>query len=224
MTKTHPIAIEASWSSLLNDAFNESYFARLSSFVREEYKQHSCFPPAKDIFAAFDRCPVDKVRIVILGQDPYHGPGQANGLCFSVNDSISIPPSLRNIFQELESDVGKTPPPTGNLTHWAMQGVLLLNATLTVRAHQAGSHQKQGWEEFTDTAIQRLSEAREGIIFLLWGSFAQKKAALIDTKKHHILKAPHPSPLSAYRGFFGCKHFSQSNEILKEMGQQPIVW
>jgi uracil-DNA glycosylase len=216
---------EPSWSAQLSDEFQKPYFQQLTDFVRQEYAQHTCFPKGKHIFAAFDRCPFDAVKVVILGQDPYHGTGQANGLCFSVNNGVPHPPSLINIFKELGTDLQKPYPKSGNLEAWADQGVLLLNATLTVRAHQAGSHQGEGWETFTDGAMARLSQEREGIIFLLWGGFAKKKARLIDGSKHHILTAGHPSPLSANRGhWFGNRHFSKCNEILQQRGNKTIAW
>ena len=216
--------IEESWKRELADQFAAPYFEELKRFLIAEKQQFPVYPPGPLIFNAFDLTPFNKVKVVILGQDPYHEPGQAHGLCFSVMSGTKFPPSLMNIFQELQSDLGVPVPPTGNLEGWARQGVLLLNATLTVRAHQAGSHQRHGWETFTDAAISRLSEKRSGIVFLLWGSYAQAKAQLIDATKHHILTAPHPSPLSAYRGFFGCRHFSQTNQILVQNGQEPIHW
>lgn len=216
--------IEESWKRELADQFAAPYFEDLKRFLIVEKQQFSVYPPGPLIFNAFNLTPFDKVKVVILGQDPYHEPGQAHGLCFSVLPGTKYPPSLMNIFQELQSDLGVPVPPTGNLEGWARQGVLLLNATLTVRAHQAGSHQRHGWETFTDAAISRLSEKRSGIVFLLWGSYAQAKAQLIDATKHYILTAPHPSPLSAYRGFFGCRHFSQTNQILVQNGQEPIHW
>lgn len=216
--------IEESWKRELADQFAAPYFEELKRFLIAEKQQFPVYPPGPLIFNAFDLTPFNKVKVVILGQDPYHEPGQAHGLCFSVMPGTKFPPSLMNIFQELQSDLGVPVPPTGNLEGWARQGVLLLNATLTVRAHQAGSHQRHGWETFTDAAISRLSEKRSGIVFLLWGSYAQAKAQLIDATKHHILTAPHPSPLSAYRGFFGCRHFSQTNQILVQNGQEPIHW
>lgn len=218
------VKIEKSWKELLKDEFEQPYFAELVDFVKKEYASKKIYPPAKLIFNAFDQCPVDNVKVVMLGQDPYHGPGQAHGLCFSVNDGIAFPPSLINIFKEIENDLGIPVPETGNLERWAKQGVLLLNATLTVQAHQAGSHQNKGWERFTDAAIRLLSEKKENIVFMLWGSYAQKKGAVIDTSKHLALKAVHPSPLSAYRGFFGCKHFSMANQYLQEKGLKPIEW
>ena len=216
--------IEESWKRELADQFASPYFEDLKQFLLAEKQQFPVYPPGPLIFNAFDLTPFDRVKVVILGQDPYHEPGQAHGLCFSVLPGTKFPPSLMNIFQELQSDLGVPVPHTGNLEGWARQGVLLLNATLTVRAHQAGSHQRHGWETFTDAAISRLSEKRSGIVFLLWGSYAQAKAQLIDATKHHILTAPHPSPLSAYRGFFGCRHFSQTNQILVQNGQEPIHW
>jgi uracil-DNA glycosylase len=216
--------IEESWKRALADQFASPYFEELKRFLIAEKQQYPVYPPGPLIFNAFNLTPFDKVKVVILGQDPYHEPGQAHGLCFSVQPGTKFPPSLVNIFQELQSDLGIPVPPTGNLEGWARQGVLLLNATLTVRAHQAGSHQRHGWEAFTDTAIARLSQQRSGIVFLLWGSYAQAKAQLIDPSKHFILTAPHPSPLSAYRGFFGCKHFSKTNQLLIQSGQAPIRW
>jgi len=219
------VLIHDSWKQHLFQEFEKPYFGTLIGFVKREYQNHTCYPKGGDIFAAFDHSPFDTTKVVIIGQDPYHGPNQANGLCFSVKDHIPHPPSLINIFKEIGSDLGKPYPESGNLERWANQGVLLLNATLTVRAHQAASHQKKGWETFTDTVIKKLSQERTGLVFLLWGGFAKKKAALIDTAKHHILTSGHPSPLSANRGYwFGNKHFSQTNEILKGAGQQAIDW
>ncbi|WP_411821764.1 uracil-DNA glycosylase [Leptospira sp. 'Mane'] len=218
------VQIEEGWKKALGDEFQKPYFLTLREFVRKEYQSSVIFPPAKQIFAAFDHCPFDKVKVVILGQDPYHGPGQANGLCFSVQSGITFPPSLQNIFKEIQTDLGKPIPKDGDLSRWAKQGVLLLNASLTVKANQAGSHQNQGWEEFTHTAIRTLAENSKNIVFLLWGSFAQKKEELIDKSKHLVLKSPHPSPLSAHRGFFGNKHFSKTNEYLKQFGKEPIDW
>lgn len=218
------VKIEESWKSRLNSEFEKSYFSSLVSFVKQEYARYTVYPPGGLIFNAFDQCPFDKVKVVILGQDPYHEPGQAHGLCFSVNDGIQFPPSLINIFKEISDDLGIASPSTGNLSRWAEQGVLLLNATLTVRAHQAGSHQNKGWEEFTDAAIHHLAEEREHIVFILWGSYAQKKGAFIDPGKHLVLKSPHPSPLSAHRGFFGNQHFSKANEYLVQTGQTPVNW
>lgn len=217
--------IEASWLEVLRPQFEAPYFAQLKNFLISERQQYTCYPAGSNIFAAFDRTPFDKVKVVILGQDPYHEPGQAQGLCFSVPYGIQVPPSLVNIIKEINSDLGvNIPTDRGNLEGWADQGVLLLNATLTVRAHQAGSHQHHGWETFTDAAISALSQQRSGIVFLLWGSFAIAKSQLIDKSKHFVLTAPHPSPLSAYRGFFGCKHFSQCNAILQQQGLTPIDW
>ncbi len=216
--------IEESWKQVLWDQFQSPYFSDLKQFLLEEKKHYSVFPPGKFIFNAFNSCPFDKVKVVIIGQDPYHDVGQAHGLCFSVQDGIPFPRSLVNIFKELSDDVGFRMPQSGNLQKWANQGVLLLNATLTVRAHQAGSHQNHGWETFTDCAIQRLSEQRTGIVFLLWGNYAIKKRELIDETKHYVLTAAHPSPLSASRGFFGCRHFSKTNALLMSMGKSPIDW
>lgn len=218
------VAIEDSWYELLHEEFEKEYFIQLKSFLKSEKEQFVIYPPGNKIFSAFNHTPVNKVKVVIIGQDPYHGAGQANGLCFSVSDGIKQPPSLVNIFKELNSDLNIPMPKSGNLEKWANQGVLLLNATLTVRANQAGSHQKQGWEEFTDTVIKKLSDKKDGLVFLLWGKFAQDKAALIDNSKHFILKAAHPSPFSAHNGFFGCKHFSKTNEILTNRGLSPIDW
>jgi uracil-DNA glycosylase len=209
----------------LQTEFDSPYFKDLVQFVRYEYAQQACFPKGKDIFAAFDHATFDLTKVVIIGQDPYHGPNQANGLCFSVKEGIPHPPSLINIFKEIASDIGKPYPESGNLEHWADQGVLLLNATLTVRAHQAGSHQNKGWEIFTDAIIKLISKEKTGVVFLLWGGYAKKKATLIDATKHHILMSGHPSPLSANRGlWFGNKHFSKTNELLKKMGKRPIDW
>ena len=218
------VKIEQSWKERLSSEFEKDYFSQLINFVKEEYRQRTIYPPGPCIFSAFEHCPFDKVKVVILGQDPYHGPGQAHGLCFSVNDGVPFPPSLQNIFKEIQSDLGTPIPTTGNLTRWANQGVLMLNATLTVRAHQAASHQRQGWEEFTDAAIRALAEERENLVFILWGAYAQKKGAFIDRNKHLVLASAHPSPLSAYNGFFGNKHFSRTNEYLQAHGQTPIEW
>lgn len=219
------IRIENSWKEVLAAEFEKDYFKRLTAFVREEYSGTTpIYPPARLIFNAFDHCPFDKVKVVILGQDPYHGAGQANGLCFSVNKGIAFPPSLMNIFKEIENDLETPIPHDGDLTRWSDQGVLLLNATLTVRASQAGSHQRRGWEEFTDAAIRELATRRENIVFILWGSYAQKKGAFIDRDRHLVLASPHPSPLSAYQGFFGNKHFSRANEYLAEHGKEKIIW
>lgn len=218
------VKIEKSWQEVLQTEFDKPYFENLVGFVKQEYASNTIFPPAGQIFNAFNTCPFNNVKVVILGQDPYHGPGQAHGLCFSVNDGIQFPPSLQNIFKEITSDLGIPAPKTGNLTRWAEQGVLLLNATLTVRASQAGSHQGKGWEEFTDAVIKTISEKAENVVFILWGSYAIKKKSLINASKHCILTAPHPSPLSSYRGFFGCKHFSQTNTYLTSKDKTPIEW
>lgn len=219
------VKIESSWREVLKEEFEKEYFKNLTEFVRNEYSGNTpIYPPARLIFNAFDHCPFDKVKVVILGQDPYHGAGQANGLCFSVNKGIQFPPSLMNIFKEISSDTGAPIPQDGDLTRWSDQGVLLLNATLTVRAAQAGSHQRRGWEEFTDAAIRQLASLRENIVFILWGSYAQKKGSFIDRGKHLVLTSPHPSPLSAYQGFFGNHHFSRANQYLKEHGKAPIIW
>jgi uracil-DNA glycosylase len=218
------IKIENSWKEALQEEFEKEYFKNLVKFIKEEKKSYTIYPEGKNIFAAFDNTPLPAVRVVLLGQDPYHGPGQAHGLCFSVPDGVPFPPSLRNIFKELNDDLGVPLPSSGNLTKWAEQGVFLLNATLTVRANSAGSHQGKGWEIFTDKVIKTISDLRSGIIFLLWGNFAQKKEELIDKERHFVLKAAHPSPLSATRGFFGSKHFSKTNTILKENGLPEINW
>ncbi len=216
--------IESSWKNILMPAFQTPTFFALKQFLLEEKKHNLVFPPNNLIFNAFQLTPFDKVKVVLLGQDPYHDVGQAHGLCFSVPNGIAFPKSLINIFKELSSDIGCAVPQSGNLEMWAQQGVLLLNATLTVRAHQAGSHQNKGWEEFTDFVIKTISEQKQGVVFLLWGKYAQNKEYLIDTNKHYILKTVHPSPLSASRGFFGCKHFSKTNEILIKQGLTPIEW
>ncbi len=218
------VKIEESWKKRLEGEFDKEYFAALRDFVHSEYRTGIVYPPAKMIFNAFDSCPFEKVKVVILGQDPYHEPEQAHGLCFSVLPPTVPPPSLVNIYKEINSDLGTPIPQSGDLSRWAEQGVLLLNATLTVRAHSAGSHQNKGWETFTDKAIEQLANQRENLVFMLWGSYAQKKGDFIDTSRHLVLKAPHPSPLSAYRGFFGCKHFSQANNYLSSHGLQPIAW
>ncbi len=219
------IQMEKAWKEALAPEFSKTYFKDLVRFVKKEYSQHTCYPKGAHIFAAFDNCPLDKLKVVIIGQDPYHGPNQANGLCFSVYDGISHPPSLINIFKELETDIGKPYPKSGDLSHWAQQGVLLINATLTVRAHQAGSHQKKGWETFTDAVIKYISEHTEHTVFLLWGGFAKNKGRIIDPDKHYILTSGHPSPLSANRGYwFGNKHFSKTNAYLKSLGKSPIDW
>jgi len=214
------VKIEPSWKQVLQTEFDKEYFVGLTDFVRKEYKTKRIFPPAPLIFNAFDHCPFDKVKVVIIGQDPYHGEGQAHGLCFSVNDGVEFPPSLVNIFREIERDLGKPMPKSGNLTRWAEQGVLLLNATLTVQAHQAGSHQGRGWETFTDAVIRKLAEEKENLVFMLWGNYAQQKGSVINTSRHLVLKSVHPSPLSAYRGFIGCGHFSASKRIFEKNGQK----
>ncbi|MFN4947986.1 MAG: uracil-DNA glycosylase [Chryseotalea sp.] len=218
------VKIENSWALRLHDEFNKPYFIELTQFVKEEYRIATVFPPGKEIFRAFDCCTFDELRVVILGQDPYHGAGQAHGLCFSVNQGIKPPPSLVNIFKEIKRDLCKEMPPHGDLTRWANQGVLLLNATLTVRESSPGSHQKKGWETFTDAVIKKISEEKEHVVFILWGAYAQKKTELINTEKHLILSSAHPSPFSADRGFFGNKHFSKANAYLKQNGLTEINW
>lgn len=218
------VKIEQSWKELLASEFDKEYFKSLTDFVRQEYQSTTVYPPGSYIFNAFEHCPFDKVKVVILGQDPYHEPGQAHGLSFSVQDGIPYPPSLVNIFKELESDLGKPMPSSGNLLRWADQGVLLLNATLTVRAHLAGSHQNRGWETFTDAVIHKLADNRSHLVYILWGSYAQKKGAFIDASHNLVIKSAHPSPLAAYRGFFGSKPFSKANDYLIATGQEPIDW
>lgn len=219
------VKINQEWKSALSEEFEKDYFQSLIGFVKTEYQSHTCYPPGVNIFSAFDHCPLSKVKVVIIGQDPYHGPGQANGLCFSVKDGVQHPPSLMNIFKEIHQDLGVSVPASGNLERWADQGVFLLNATLTVRAHQAGSHQGMGWEIFTDAVIRSISEQSEEVVFMLWGGFAKQKEKLIDPSKHYILKSGHPSPLSANRGlWFGNKHFSQANKYLESKGKLPIKW
>lgn len=218
------VKIESSWSQVLKEEFEKPYFKQLAEFVRNEYQTQTIYPKGKDIFRAFDLCPFPDVKVVILGQDPYHEPGQAHGLCFSVADCVPFPPSLRNILKEIETDLKLPLPKSGDLTRWAQQGVLLLNATLTVRAHQAGSHQNRGWERFTDAVIQKLASQREGLVFVLWGAYAQKKGAFVDQKRHLVLTSVHPSPLSAHRGFFGNHHFSKVNQYLVANQKDPIVW
>jgi uracil-DNA glycosylase len=222
--KKSGIKIEDSWKEALAGEFAQAYFADLTKFVKNEYSNKTVYPAPKNIFSAFSACPFNQVKVVILGQDPYHGEGQANGLCFAVPEGIDLPPSLKNIFKEIESDLGIKPIQNGDLTRWAKQGVLLLNATLTVRANSAGSHQNKGWEQFTDAVIKTLSKKREGIVFLLWGNYARRKGAQIDRIKHLVLESAHPSPLSAYAGFFGNKHFSKTNEYLKSKNQKTIDW
>ena len=218
------VRIEESWKKQLQAEFEKPYFIQLTEFVRSEYASQTIYPPAKLIFNAFEQCPFDRVKVVILGQDPYHGPGQAHGLCFSVNDKIEFPPSLRNIFKEIHDDTGAPIPSSGNLERWAKQGVLLLNATLTVRAHQAGSHQKKGWEQFTDAVIHLIADNLEHVVFILWGHYAISKGDFIDARKHLVLKSVHPSPLSASRGFFGNKQFSTTNKYLEEWAKEPVKW
>ncbi|MEX2349748.1 MAG: uracil-DNA glycosylase [Flavobacteriaceae bacterium] len=219
------VKIDASWQDKLKDEFEKEYFKELVHFVTKEYKSNTCYPPGKQIFSAFDHTPFDEVKVVILGQDPYHGVAQANGLCFSVNDGIPKPPSLQNIFREIKDDLANDIPQTGNLERWADQGVFLLNATLTVRANQAGSHQNKGWEKFTDAVIRTISEVKENVVFMLWGGYAKNKIKLIDQKKHFILTSGHPSPLSANRGYwFGNRHFSKANEFLEKNGEKKIDW
>ena len=218
------VRIDESWRQVLQPEFDKPYFELLTNFVRHAYATRQCFPPAGQIFRAFDLCPFDKVRVVIIGQDPYHDYNQAHGLCFSVQEGVPAPPSLLNIYKELQRDLAKPIPNSGDLTHWAEQGVLLLNATLTVEAHKAGSHQGKGWEELTDAAIQALNNQRSNIVFMLWGSYAQRKGQFIYRKRHLVLTAVHPSPLSAYRGFIGCGHFSKANDYLLQHGLSPINW
>lgn len=218
------VRIESSWDRQLKAEWAKPYFKELTDFVRQEYRSYTIYPPAAKIFAAFDACPFDKVKVVILGQDPYHGPGQANGLCFSVAADVDIPRSLVNIFKEVSDDTGAPRPANGDLTRWAEQGVLLLNATLTVRAHEAGSHQGHGWEQLTDEVIARLNAERSGLVFILWGNYAARKGQLIDRSRHLVLSSPHPSPLSASRGFFGNHHFTQANAYLVAQGKTPIRW
>ena len=218
------VKIDASWKSKLNEEFKKDYFIRLAEFVKEEYGIKPIYPPGSLIFNAFNFCPFHNVKAVIIGQDPYHGPGQAHGLCFSVREGVDFPPSLANIFKEIESDLGIEKQKSGNLERWAVQGVLLLNATLTVRAHQAGSHQKKGWEQFTDSVISILNKEKQNLVFFLWGAFAQKKGESIDRSRHLVLESVHPSPLSASRGFFGNQHFSRCNDYLSAHGIAPIDW
>lgn len=212
------------WKALLAEEFDKPYFNDLVRFVKEEYAQGVVYPSGANIFRAFDKCPFERLKVVIIGQDPYHGPNQANGLCFSVNDGVAFPPSLQNIFKEVSSDIGVTMPTSGNLDRWAEQGVLLLNAVLTVRAHNAASHAGRGWEQFTDAVVRTVAERKQGVVYMLWGSYAQRKGAIVDGSKNLILKSVHPSPLSAYRGFFGCRHFSLANGYLKQLGKEPICW
>ncbi len=218
------VKIEESWKKALADEFNKPYFEQLTAFVKSEYATTTVYPEGKNIFNAFNLCPLPNVKVVIIGQDPYHEPRQAHGLCFSVQDGVEFPPSLQNIFKEIESDLGTPVPQSGNLERWARQGVFLLNSILTVRAHQAASHANKGWETFTDEVIKQISDKTENVVFMLWGNYAKVKGKVIDTKKHLILNTVHPSPLSVYRGFFGCKHFSRANQYLSEHGKTPINW
>ena len=218
------VKIAEDWRNILQEEFDKTYFEQLTQFVRAEYSSSVIYPAGRYIFRAFDKCSFDNLKVVIIGQDPYHGEGQANGLCFSVNDGVPFPPSLQNIFKEIQSDMGIAIPQSGNLDRWAEQGVLLLNSVLTVRAHEAASHAGRGWEQFTDAVVRIISERKEGIVYMLWGSYAQRKGQVVDSKKNFILKSVHPSPLSVYRGFFGCKHFSQANAYLQSIGKTPIIW
>lgn len=218
------VKIADDWKLLLQEEFDKPYFEELTRFVRSEYSTGTIYPAGRNIFRAFDKCPVESLKVVIIGQDPYHGPGQANGLCFSVNDGIPFPPSLQNIFKEINNDLGTPIPQSGNLDRWAEQGVLLLNSVLTVKAHLAASHANHGWEKFTDAVVRTIAERKDGIVYMLWGSYAQRKGSIADPQRNLILKSVHPSPLSVYRGFFGCKHFSQANAYLQSLGKQPIVW
>ena len=218
------VKIAADWQEILQPEFDKPYFEELTRFVKDEYNSTTVFPAGKNIFRAFDKCPFESLKVVIIGQDPYHGVGQANGLCFSVNDGVPFPPSLQNIFKEIKSDLGVDVPQSGNLDRWAEQGVLLLNAVLTVRAHEAASHAGRGWEQFTDAVVRIINERKQGVVYMLWGSYAQRKGQVADAQKNLILKSVHPSPLSVYRGFFGCKHFSQANAYLQSIGKNPIVW
>lgn len=218
------VRIADDWKQLLQQEFDKPYFEELTHFVRAEYAAGTIYPAGRNIFRAFDKCSVEALKVVIIGQDPYHGVGQANGLCFSVNDGVQFPPSLQNIFKEIQSDIGTPIPLSGNLDRWAEQGVLLLNSVLTVRAHQAASHAGHGWEQFTDAVVRVINEQKQGVVYMLWGSYAQKKGQVADPSRNLILKSVHPSPLSVYRGFFGCKHFSQANAYLESIGKEPIVW
>ena len=218
------VKIAADWKVLLQPEFDKPYFEELTRFVRAEYATQRIFPAGRNIFRAFDKCPFDRLKVVIIGQDPYHGEGQANGLCFSVNDGVAFPPSLQNIFQEIRDDTGTPVPASGNLDRWAEQGVLLLNSVLTVRAHQAASHAGHGWEQFTDAVVRLIAERKQGIVYMLWGSYAQRKGQIADPARNLVLRSVHPSPLSVYRGFFGCRHFSQANAYLESIGKGPIVW
>ena len=218
------VRIAEDWKQILSEEFNKPYFEQLTDFVRAEYASGEVFPKGRDIFSAFDKCPFESLKVVIIGQDPYHGVGQANGLCFSVGDGVPFPPSLQNIFKEVNSDTGAPIPASGNLDRWAEQGVLLLNAVLTVRAHQAASHAGRGWEQFTDAVVRAIATRKQGVVYMLWGSYAQKKGAIADPNNNLILKSVHPSPLSSYRGFFGCRHFSKANAYLVSIGKNQIVW
>lgn len=218
------VRIAEDWKEILNDEFSKPYFEELVSFVKQEYASGEVFPAGRNIFRAFDKCPFDKLKVVIIGQDPYHGEGQANGLCFSVSEGVPFPPSLKNIFKEVSDDIGTPIPRSGELDRWAEQGVLMLNAVLTVRAHNAASHAGRGWETFTDAVVKAIAERKQGVVYMLWGSYAQRKGAIANPKQNLILHAVHPSPLSAYRGFFGCKHFSQANNYLVSIGKEPIQW
>lgn len=218
------VRIAEDWKEVLQEEFTKPYFDELVEFVKHEYASSVVYPAGANIFRAFDKCPFDKLKVVIIGQDPYHGPGQANGLCFSVARGVQFPPSLQNIFKEVQSDIGTPIPESGELDRWAEQGVLLLNAVLTVRAHQAASHAGRGWERFTDAVVRAIAERKSEVVYMLWGSYAQKKGAIANPANNLILKAVHPSPLSAYRGFFGCKHFSEANKYLESVGKTPVVW
>lgn len=218
------VRIAEDWKEILREEFSKPYFEELVSFVKQEYASGEVFPAGRNIFRAFDKCPFEKLKVVIIGQDPYHGDGQANGLCFSVSEGVPFPPSLKNIFKEVSDDIGTPIPRSGELDRWAEQGVLMLNAVLTVRAHNAASHAGHGWERFTDAVVKAIAERKQGVVYMLWGSYAQRKGAIADSKQNLILHAVHPSPLSAYRGFFGCKHFSQANNYLISIGKEPIEW
>lgn len=218
------VKISESWKNLLQEEFDKPYFEELTRFVKSEYSAGQVFPAGRNIFRAFDKCPFDRLKVVIIGQDPYHGVGQANGLCFSVDDGVQYPPSLQNIFKEIHDDIGSPIPSSGNLDRWAEQGVLLLNAVLTVRAHQAASHAGRGWEQFTDAVVRTIAQRKEGVVYMLWGNYAQRKGQIADPERNLILKSVHPSPLSVYRGFFGCKHFSKANDYLIQQGKEPIAW
>lgn len=218
------VRIAEDWKAILKEEFSKPYFDELVAFVKQEYSAGVVYPAPRNIFRAFDKCPLDRLKVVIIGQDPYHGVGQANGLCFSVGEGVAFPPSLQNILKEVADDVGSPVPTSGELERWAEQGVLLLNAVLTVRAHEAASHAGRGWERFTDAVVRAIAERKEGVVYMLWGNYAQKKGSIADPKRNLILRAVHPSPLSAYRGFFGCKHFSAANDYLRSIGKEPIEW